>query len=386
MKLQGLKNAAQYNERVAIVVEQRNLTTGRWGVQLLDHGSDWENDAQKQFGGKQIAAKEANLVRTKRDSVVWQISHAKGVKGGKGPSVWETIQGTPHLAQQEYCDEFCQGLWNCFFETIPGIPLTIDHGMKWRRELLTASGHKIFYLSLEAVQHYLLIEKCCGRYRVFQSYVKISEDTGYTAGEWCRLDALPRNKTHKKNGGGLTVGDNEINELLDAIVELQGITKALIKPLLKDNPRVDESSIALLTRNLSELSSSEMDQATSALQDIVRWTGEVRDNVGPLGITTVGATSDPVVILQANQVLFQIPQKYYRSVNVLNEKLTGEHYLSPVIFVDMLHRGIWWEHCQNPEDGGAVGFTVRCAALDVLQSYEEGLAAAQEKSAYIRGS
>ena len=40
--------------------------------------------------------------------------------------------------------------------------------------------------------------------------------------------------------------------------------------------------------------------------------------------------------------------------------------------------------CPDPLDGGGIGFTVRGASLDVVQTYEEGLQAAQENSAKVR--
>jgi hypothetical protein len=383
VKLEGLVSAAQYNGLVAIVVEDKNTGTGRWGVQLLDHAAGWLNDKKKKCGGKQMAAKEANLVLTARDSDVWRNSQ---IGGGGGFSVWEFILRSPDLANEEYCDKFCMKLWNCFFETVPAMPLTIDHGLNWRHELLSATGHKIFWLSLEAVQHYLIIEKTGGRYRVFQSYVKVLTTTGYTAGQWCTLDSMPSNRTHKKYGGGLTLGDTEINEFLDAIVDFQKVTKALIRPLLEYNPVVDSSSIDLLNRgNPTSLSPSEMEQAGQALNALINWSHQVILKVGPLGITTLDETSDPVVVYQANQLLFKIPQKLYRQVELLNEKLTGEaHYLSPVIFVNMINQGIWWEHQQSPSDGGGTGFTVRGAAFDSTLSYEEGLAVAEENRAKFR--
>lgn len=65
-------------------------------------------------------------------------------------------------------------------------------------------------------------------------------------------------------------------------------------------------------------------------------------------------------------------------MGALLENMTGQATLSPVVFVRMVNTGIWWELLKNPEDGGALGFTVRGADLDVSMSYEEGVAAAKE--------
>lgn len=367
VKLEGLVSASQYNGMVAIVVKAKDQETGRWGVQLLDHASGWEQDKTKRCGGKQIAAKESNFSLSERDSEIWRNQAIR--QGGDGISVWEFILQSPQIAGEDYCDKVCMKIWESLAEPVPSSPLTIDHDMNFRKELLSTTGHKIYWLELEAVQHHLIIEKCGGRYRVFQSYIQDGlESSGYTAGEWCTLYSLPTNKTHKKYGGGLTLGDTEINEYLDTIVELQKVTKALIRPLLKDIHVVDSSSIDLLTRdNPKKLPPAEIEKASRALEVLLEWRDEVLRNVGPLGISTIDETADPVVVFQGFQLLFKISQKHYRRVHHLNEKLTGEarDLLNPVIFVKMIYPGIWWEWQKDPRDGGAIGFTVRGGVFPV---------------------
>ena len=222
--------------------------------------------------------------------------------------------------------------------------------------------------------HYLIIEKNGGRYRVFQAHTKIFEGQGYTAHEWCTFDSLPNNQVHKVYDGGLTGGDTEINTLLDSIVGLQKTLLLLIPSLLQHIPGIDAPSVAPLFRQSpSQLTPTDMQPASTALQIAAQWSHEVGSLVeGPLGITTVSEHANPVEIVQGHTVLFHIPQNLYQRVRNYNQQLTGESYLTPMVFVGMVNSRIWWEHCKHPEDGGGAGFTVRGAALDVVQSYDEG--------------
>ena len=67
----------------------------------------------------------------------------------------------PKLATIDRCDEFARGVWDRFFETIPGTPLRLDDdGFYVRRSIVNdAKGHTIFWLALDAIQHHLIIEK-----------------------------------------------------------------------------------------------------------------------------------------------------------------------------------------------------------------------------------
>jgi hypothetical protein len=146
VKLHGLVKAAQFNGMVAVIVAPKT-SEERWGVQLLDHALRWEDDPtnKKKCGGKQMAVKESNLTLS-RDSNVWRESHI-----GNGLSILELVLGSPELAQETICDQFCEKVWNCCFETIPGQSLTVDHDLKWREALLNATGHKMFWLSLHGL-------------------------------------------------------------------------------------------------------------------------------------------------------------------------------------------------------------------------------------------
>mmetsp|Transcript_9782 Transcript_9782/g.25633 ORF Transcript_9782/g.25633 Transcript_9782/m.25633 type:complete len:264 (-) Transcript_9782:50-841(-) len=243
-----------------------------------------------------------------------------------------------------------------------------------RKTLLEAKGHKIYWLALDAVQHHLMIEKCRGRYRVFQTNVKDEGPLGgYTAEEWCSLDGLPGRKVHQVYGGGLTVGDTEINQLLDLIVQLQNMPKVLLSDLLRNVPGVDQSSVHLLAKDPTALSKSDVEKGSEALQLASKWSHTVIQKVPLFGITTLNFLDDPVVIVQGNQKLFEIPQKRYSRVRDLYQGLTGQASLTPVVFVKMVNQGFWWENRRDPRDGGATGYGVRGADLGVRQSYEQGV-------------
>lgn len=85
----------------------------------------------------------------------------------------------------------------------------------------------------------MLIEKCRGRYRIFQAYVE-----GYTAKEWCDLKTLAKrpelmhNATWKKFGGCRTVGEDDIRHLIGSISQMQNLIPTITPHLLKHIPGV----------------------------------------------------------------------------------------------------------------------------------------------------
>eukprot|EP00548_Thalassiothrix_antarctica_P013846 CAMPEP_0194173052 /NCGR_PEP_ID=MMETSP0154-20130528/7440_1 /TAXON_ID=1049557 /ORGANISM="Thalassiothrix antarctica, Strain L6-D1" /LENGTH=209 /DNA_ID=CAMNT_0038885963 /DNA_START=100 /DNA_END=725 /DNA_ORIENTATION=+ len=198
IEIDGLVGASKYNGSVAIVVANKDSENERWGVQLLDHGVGWEqNPNMLKFGGKQIAVKESNMKRcTSGDSKHWRIKAMQTKDNEDVPSLLEIVLSSPHLKTEQYCDIFCEKVWNIFFETIPGEPLQIEGNFNLRKELIHAKGHKLYWISLSAIQHYMIIEKCASRYRLFHTYVKTMPGAGFTAEQWCTLDhkTLPNNK------------------------------------------------------------------------------------------------------------------------------------------------------------------------------------------------
>jgi hypothetical protein len=157
----------------------------------------------------------------------------------------------------------------------------------------------------------MIIEKSGGRYRILQSHIKNFDDHGYSAQEWCTLTSLPgRNKVHKTYGGGLTLGDSDMNKICDAIVGIQETIPLLIRHLMAHIPGIDPSAASILSRrDASKLSPAEVETATEAIQVSVGWSHQIQSLIGPLGITTLDESADPVLIFQGDRLLFEIPQK-----------------------------------------------------------------------------
>lgn len=345
----------------------------RWGAQLLDdaYGAAASSSTDtRRCGGRILGVKEANLEVSARDSPRWRLD-AIG-----GHSVLELIRAYKALSRLDACDVFVKAVRNKFFETILWIPLTIDHGMNWRKEIVGAGGKKMWYISLEEMQHFLIVEKSGGIFRVYQSYIRDEyiPGMGYTAGQWCSIcGALEGCVAHKGYGGGFSVGNGGMDTFLDWIVEAQKMAKKLIPHLLKHVDGIDAALIPLFGKDPRKLSPAEVERATEALQLIASWSNEVNQKVGPVGITTLDSTQDSevVVVTQGAKVIFEVPRTLYYRFRTLHENITGQTYLSPVVFVRLINMGIWWEIRTNPNDGGAVGFTIRGADLGVTMSPEE---------------
>lgn len=135
------------------------------------------------------------------------------------------------------------------------------------------------------------------------------------------------------------------------------------------------------------LSPEEQARASEALQAAAIWSHEIDKRIaGPLGITTLSEDADPVHIIQGQKLLYRIPQKLYRRMRKYNQALTGESYLSPVVFNRIVNHALWWEYRKSPIDGGGVGFTIRALDFDTIQSYQEGVEAAKQKTDQIQCS
>lgn len=85
-----------------------------------------------------------------------------------------------------------------------------------------------------------------------------------------------------------------------------------------------------------------------------------------------------IEILQGNQVLFKIPLSLYKKVQRVNYNLTGQVYLHPGIFVNMVNYGLIWDFAKHVEDGGAVAFGFQGAAYDKGMTYEEAILQADQ--------
>lgn len=383
--IHGLSKSPLFNGMTGMVVTASSRNEGgRWGVQLLDNAGDsatvWKTDAAKRCGGRVLAVREQNIRVSSRDSPHWQIKDLPG-----NLSVLELIRTDARLSRMTACDEFARALWAAFFETTPGLPLKFVPGNDWRKKIIGAAGHMMWYLELDGMMHHLIIEKCRGRYRIYQSNV-INRNTGlgYSGGAWCTFGSFPSAmKAHKVYGGGLTFGDVEMTTYLGWTLEVQELVKTLTPSLLKHVEGLDASVIHLLAKGAIKMTARNQERRLKALEVASRWSNSVR-----LTGITVDAFADPVSILQvgSGKPLFEIPQALYRRARVLIENLTGQRQriLNSNVFVMMINKGLCWELRPNPDDVGEGWFVIREADFDRVIPYEEGIKAAKEVTKFVK--
>lgn len=381
--IHGLKKAPVYNGIIGIIVS--GLKDERYGVQLLDHAQEWNEDypdPKLSVGGSVLAVKDVNLKKS-GDSEHWKIDPL-------GTSLLEQIVKNPVFGAIDQCDTFAEVIWNTFFETIPAMPLTVDDGFKMRESVKEAKGHKLFWFSMDAIQHHVIVEKCRGRYRLFQAHVD-----EVSAKQWCQImghPTLSESEVHKMFGGGRTVGDKELDVLFDLIKSFQQLTQSLIPTLLKKVDGVDQSSVKYLQMDARTLAQHEVGKAEEVLGVAITWSHAIRSSMGSLGLTTldvsydgeVGYGVEEVTILQRGRIVFEVPKDQYIETRNMYKKISGQKYLTPAVFVFMANTGIWWEHKRDPVTGGAVGYGLRMAALDVQLSEEEGVRQAKAKSKHVK--
>ena len=409
VRLHGLKNAKQYNGIVGIVLNDKkknNDGDDRYPVQLLDHQSSWNEDHPEpslECGGKILTVKEVNL-EPSRDSTHWRIPNFTDAR--PPISIHELVSTRcdhyKEIGDLDDCEEFCQAVWDQFFETLPSFSFDRNN----QREICSASvkGHKVFWLRCDAIMHHMLIEKSWGRYRVFQAYIDI-----YSGREWSDMKKewhnTPNNvptcianvPCYKKYGGGRTVGATDIQTLIGNIGDIQDLIPSLTPHLLKNIPGITKKDVKDI-RLFQQTGSRKTLQLVKAVQRITSitcpWSRAVLNNVGPLGITIVGVleTNDgrlvydhdssdgsaTISILQGNNMLFDIPIHLYKEVQKSNCALTGQVFLNPAIFVRLVNCGLVWANGKDPVTGGAHGFGFQGANIDMKSSYEEGVEQSEE--------
>lgn len=147
--------------------------------------------------------REINLKFSERESPHWILSSL-------GASVLEVILRTHALASQDEYLLFAQGLWGkfCDFAPISWFNLTSGQGgpkMRVKR-FSNEAGHKLCFAKLDAAQHCFLLEKCRGRYRLYQMYVKdrVEADKGYYSPKvgalWVACQKRPRRPGRTEGG------------------------------------------------------------------------------------------------------------------------------------------------------------------------------------------
>lgn len=382
VKLQGLANATHYNGMTGVVVGNMSKE-GRYPVQLLDHLASWDEnvpDPSKECGGKILTAKRTNLVPSE-DSEYWKIMG--------GSSIHELTVSTA-IGFEEDSSKYIKSIWDRCFETVPTQPLD-DRHMSFMME---QKGHMLYWLKCDAIMCHLLVEKARGRYRVFQSFVDEGPmSPGYTGRQWCGEDpplVLTTNPMWKKYGRGLTVSKEEVEYLFNNIKQMQEIVSSLLPYLLENIPSVKSKDIRILQKGPEKVTgdAKAWKRAVEVIKIGREWAADVMSKMGPIGITEYGgigqygpigykeAHGDKVLIYQGNTCLFQIPKKLYSKVHELMSQITSRDYFSPVVFVKMVNMGIWWHNIRGT-NGFYLGFAYHGARVDLRQTKEEGIKAAQ---------
>lgn len=381
VELHGLANAKHYNGLTAVVIG--NMKDGRIPVQLLDHQEGWNEsqpDPKKECAGKTLNAKKTNL-KSSADSKYWKIQQMQNM------SVYDLTTRTD-IGFEFDSSIYIRRVWDTFFETIPPQPLDDDHTSL----LLDAEGHMLYWLRCDAIMFHMMIEKCRGRFRIFQSFIDEPMAPGYSGREWCGTDppeGLLKNSNWKKYGRGLTVSREEVEYLLNTIIQMQRMIPSLLPHLLENVPGITSEDIKILQDGAGKARHDHrvLSRANKVLEICRGWSADVVSKLGPLGITEIGVQNDAVTgtifhgevafISQGNRRLFQIPRRVYKRVHELMSRLTCRNIISNVVFLKILNSGLWWKEFRHPDTGGAIGFAYHAARLDLHQSEEEGIKKAE---------
>jgi len=361
----GLAGAKKYNGSRGIILAASTPDQNgnkRHPVRLFD------------FNGKVLDVKVENL-KASQDLTEWAIPDYGG-------TILELLKDPRKqaIANEDNCGLFAEKLWCEMAEKGPSHPLTIDHNLNWRQEIIGAEGRKFYWIGMVAIGHHLLIEKCNGRYRIYQAYIQTG-DSGYSAKQWCFGD-MRKKSAWIKWGGGKVNSDEDINHLLDLIVRWQKFVGILLRDvLLNFVPGLNPESIHYLQQQ-GPLDGDPIEMLNDSIEHILEWTHSLFQRIGPEGCTIIGldlvtgrvmpGLSDVSILIGTatnGEQIFTIPAKLYNQCDDLNREMTGE-CLSPATFLLMLNAGIWWEARMVSES--AVGFTIRGMDMDMFLSEEKG--------------
>jgi hypothetical protein len=350
VKISGLKSAPEYNGAVGLVLTEPG-----------DDGNGVIRQQVRLFKHKKVIHVRESNMDLSHDERDWIIP-SKKIK----ITLLELISAEKSLGRQDVCHKFAEDLWSTMAELPPAQPLTLDHGKTFRKDLMDATGHKLFWLGLNPAAHHFVLEKMNGSWRVFQSYV-----SEYTAADWCFGGRVMQgNIAWSKWGGGKILIDKEVNELLDLVVEWQELVALLLKRvLLKRVPGIDDRTAHWLAGSPLDAPEEFRKNAGHEIEKIRMWSKKYQDQIEPLGCTVFGGggmqsqKGPPIRIFIGTEHIFSIPSSLYERCNILNQKLTGEP-VPPSIFFNMLSTGVWWEFIRDPETGGAIGFFVRALDID----------------------
>jgi len=349
-----------------------------------DSGQVARYHVQISSNGKQISCKATNL-RHARDTF---FHHA--LLGG---SLLEAVRSNPRLRDHTRCDTFVQTLWEYMCEIPPALALHDAHIPGWRREFLTAPGHKLYWLGLEAITQHVLLEKRDQRWRAFQSYIYSTPDDrpdapawhpgrGFSAGEWCNaataVNRMDLNPAHRRYGGGRSLSNEEIEPLFAAIDDLQAVTKELLEGhLLGQVPYP-----AKMTRTTQDMGVESVVAGFSRdmLQFASRWASLKLEQIALQGITLDGMFPSgqlipgrPLVVrLGPAEVLLRVPHALAERARRIKEFICGER-MDGLMFMRMVNQCAGFPHLRSAT-GDGMGFVVYGADIDKALGPKQGAA------------
>ena len=145
-KLSNLVKRPELNGQVCLVLAVPTSPGERMQVELCS-------------SGKLLQVRPANLESSV--DAFWRFPGV--VKGCKDVysrlSLLELVRDDPRLATLDVCDEFAKCLWERLAPVPPPVPLSSDI----IEMILQQSGHKFYWLALDAIAHHLMLESCNGR-------------------------------------------------------------------------------------------------------------------------------------------------------------------------------------------------------------------------------
>merc|ERR1712238_73380 len=127
-----------------------------------------------------------------------------------------------------------------------------------------------------------------------------------------------------------------------------------------------------------------MTDFTDTIDNIRRWSGELNEQIGPLGWTTYGLNDDGRAMTSIATIschigsmvnskhVFQVPANLHNECNSLTKEMTGEPFVTSTYLL-MVNQGVWWEIIRSPTTGSGIGFTLRGLDLDTVASEEQGV-------------
>ena len=370
VKLKDYKASSFYNGQYGLVIGEPVLDCKRrhrHPVRLFT----------QQFAKKELNVLPENL-KVSRDDPEWIIPHL-------GLSILE-LSGTDHFRSIHgsftYSKAICDEL-----EITPTYDLLFRQTMD---SIKAAKGKKIYRFCINAIHFYFLLEKNHGKYRLFQSHILFQLEEflcGYPASEWClllrarneleRKVPLVETPAWKRWGGGRFLTDKDIEDLFKCIREWQMLTRDCLKHELLPRflKEIDKEVLDCLIDKSPDLVPKHIQPfVDAARKKIFEWSfARIQDiKIGlvlqldrPLRQLANRSDVSYPIKNEKGETLFEIRSSTLLAANILSNKLTGED-VSPVVFIYMLNRGIWWQFVTH-QDAHYTGFFVQSYDIDLKE-------------------